>query len=90
MKKTLMIAATALALGVGVATLQSNSAQAGGYGYGGSYGGGYHGGGYGGGYGGSYDYHGGCYTKYKRIRIKVHGYYGLHWKWIRKPIKICY
>lgn len=85
MKKTLMIATAALALTAGAATLSSPASAGssfhlniGSYGYG-SYYGGY-----------NNHFYGGCYTKYKRVRVKVYGYYGWHWKWIVKPIEVCY
>lgn len=83
MKKTLMIAAAALALTAGAASFNATPAEAGKFslnihvgGYGSSYHGGYYG--------------GGCYTKYKKFKIKY--WNGWHWKykWVSKPVKICY
>ena len=67
-RKTLAAALTVATL-TGSALFASTTASQAGY-YGGGYGG-YYGGGYGGGY------H--CFYK----KVKVHGYYGWHWKKIR-------
>lgn len=86
MKKTLMIAAAALTLTAGAAAFNATPAQAGKFNIGIHFGG--HGHGYGHGfYGHNY---GGCFTKYKKVKIKVWGPYGWHWKWIKKPYTYCY
>jgi hypothetical protein len=76
MKKTLMIAATALALTTGAAALNASPAQAGVSVHVGFYGHKY------------FAPH--CVTKYKFVRIKVRRYYGWKWIWVKRPYTYCY
>ena len=69
-RKTLT-AAIAVAAISGSALLATSTASQAGY-----YGGGY---GYNGGYHGGYSYAPSCFYK----KVKVHGYYGWHWKRVR-------
>lgn len=83
MKKTLMIAA-ALALSIGAASFDAAPAQAGKFDVDIKFGG------YGHGYHGHYDNYGGCYTKWKKFKIKYWNGWKWKYKWAKKPIEICY
>ncbi|MDH3581727.1 MAG: hypothetical protein OEM91_14015 [Hyphomicrobiales bacterium] len=87
LKKTLMTAAAALAITTGASAINAPDANAGVKVHIGIGGHGWHGYGH-------YPYYGGygygCFTKWKKKKIKVWHNGHFHWKWVSKPYKVCY
>lgn len=83
LKKTLMIAAAAVAISTGASALHAPAANAGGK-FNITIGGGYYGGGY---YGG---YYGGCHWKKRKVRIKYWNGWTYKYKWVWRRYKVCW